>query len=492
MALFRPSASGLFWSPTSSWVTSSEGLTTWGPATSLPGPNDDVYLNNFSMTLDIDIPSSINVRLLTNRNKTSNPTVTVGGVISCSINSQIINLTSSILEIGATTTPLIALNEQGITLNISGAVSQSGVNGSGLVATVSNGKFGNVVNLIGDVIGHSNSTTSYIFLFNSNSPNYNQCNVVNITGNISCSSGGLINNNAYNQEYNINGNIIGRIYNAALVTATYQYININGNITPPNINSATASLFINLAGSPNSRTIIRGNIISPPSNSLYYSTDNNSLIEVYGNVTNNGIWNAIAAPAVRITGSSLLTIATTSSAGLTSSIFQSGSNFIYPSQNDVRFGQPYGNASQYSGLMIVPSVNDVRKATLVNTSSATGLVYIPGVDDVRIGLTTNTGSIGTIIIPVASAVSQSVVYDNGTVGTYTGLDDFWSFSTSSFGATGSGKIFQNNLDVKVGSVSSSMMSALNDTSTTNPTVKRLQNLARVQDMGDQVASSSYV
>ena len=142
--------------------------------------------------------------------------------------------------------------------------------------------------------------------------------------------------------------------------------------------------------------------------------------------------------------------------------------------------------------MVVPSVNDVRKGTLVNTSSATGSVYIPGVDDVRIGLTTNTGSIGTIIIPIASAVSQSVVYDNGTVGTYTGLDDFWSFGTSSFGTTGSGKIFQNNLDVKVGSVSSSMMSALNDTSTTNPTVKRLQNLARVQDMGDQVASSSYV
>jgi hypothetical protein len=489
MALFRPSASGLFWSPTSSWVTSSEGLTTWGPATSLPGPNDDVYLNNFSMTLDIDIPSSINVRLLTNRNKTSNPTVTVGGVISCSINSQIINLTSSILEIGATTTPLIALNEQGITLNISGAVSQSGVNGSGLVATVSNGKFGNVVNLIGDVIGHSNSNTSNIFNFSSNAPTYQQCNVVNITGNISCSAGALITSNAINQEYNINGNIIGRILVGAI---EYQYLSINGNTSPPNIGANTASIAISLGSAANCRTIIRGNITCPPSNSFYSSTAVSSLIEVYGNVTNNGTWNAIAAPAVRITGSSLLTIATTSSTGLTSSIFQSGSNFIYPSQNDVRFGQPYGNTSQYSGLMVVPSVNDVRKGTLVNTSSATGSVYIPGVDDVRIGLTTNTGSIGTIIIPVASAVSQSVVYDNGTVGTYTGLDDFWSFGTSSFDATGSGKIFQNNLDVKVGSVSSSMMSALNDTSTTNPTVKRLQNLARVQDMGDQVASSSYV
>lgn len=488
MALFRPSASGLFWSPTSSWVTSSEGLTTWGPATSLPGPNDDVYLNNFSMTLDIDIPSSINVRLLTNRNKTSNPTVTVGGTISCSINPQIINITSSILELGSSA-PLILLNENGILINISGNVSQSVASTSGLILTPTNGKFGNVVNIIGNITGHSTSNTSNIFNFSSNASSYQQCNVVNITGNISCSAGALITSNAGNQEYNINGNIIGRILVGAI---EYQYLSINGNTSPPNIDANTASIAISLGSAANCRTIIRGNVTCPPSNSFYNSTAVTSLIDIYGNVTNNGTWNAIAAPAFRVTGSSLLTIATTSSAGLTSSIFQSGSNFIYPSQNDVRFGQPYGNTSQYSGLMIVPSVNDVRKATLVNTSSATGSVYIPGVDDVRIGLTTNTGSIGTIIIPIASAVSQSVVYDNGTIGTYTGLDDFWSFGTSSFGTTGSGKIFQNNLDVKVGSVSSSMMSALNNASTTNPTVKRLQNLARVQDMGDQVASSSYV
>ena len=271
----------------------------------------------------------------------------------------------------------------------------------------------------------------------------------------------------------------------------YQYLSINGNAFPPNIGANTASIAISLGSAANCRTIIRGNVTCPPSNSFYNSTAVTSLIDIYGNITNNGTWNTIAAPAFRVTASSLLTVATTSSAGLTSSIYQSGSSFTYPSTNDVRVGTIYGNTNQYSGLMNIPPVNDVRLGTSVNTGSATGSVILPSANDIRLGIPFDTGSTGLVYIPLRSVVSQSANVDN-TTGTYTGLEDFWSFGTSSFTAGGTGKLIQTNLDVNVGSVSASFLTALNDPLTTNPTVKRLQNLARVQDMGDQIASSSYV
>jgi hypothetical protein len=449
-----------------------------------------VYLNGFGITIDIDATSSVKANLITSVARTT-PTATIGGTITASLQLIPINITASTIEGGSTSIPTLFIQKNNVLLNISGNISQSAANNNGMIVYGTNGTYGTVTNIVGNILGNSTSLSSNIFSYTNNASGYDQCNILTINGNISSSAGGIILNAAYTNDIYINGTVIGRLYTSN-GTMGFTYLAINGNIIPVSTGLATASISINHQATTNNRTIILGNVISPASASAYNGSSLTNLIDVYGNVTNNGPINAISSPAFRVTGSSLLTIATTSSAGLTSSIFQSGSNFIYPSQNDVRFGQPYGNTSQYSGLMVVPSVNDVRKATLVNTSSATGSVYIPGVDDVRIGLTTNTGSIGTIIIPIASAVSQSVVYDNGTIGTYTVLDNFWSFNTSSFGATGSGKIFQNNLDVKVGSVSSSMMSALNDTSTTNPTVKRLQNLARVQDMGDQVASSSYV
>jgi hypothetical protein len=484
MADFRPTASGLFWSTTSSWSIASGA--TWVPATSLPGIGDNIYLSGSSITIDIDATSSVKATLITNRAKATSPTAAAGGAILCSLNHQIITITASVIDSNSGLSFLtISGNCNNVTISSSISASSAPTT-AGMIHNT--GRY-NTYNIIGNCINTNvGNPTSRLFT------DVGSSTTIIINGNITGSgNNGMFYLPNYGPTITINGNILGNAINFS--TPTNALIIVNGNINVSGA-STTNGIPMSFGGVLGVATSINGNIVAGPSASAYISSAADHILVVRGNLTNTGSgYTAVSSPRLILTGSAIYNVVTSSGGSpmpfLTSSTFNTS---YYPLATNVRSNISYGDGTNVSrtGSMIVPSPNDVRYLTPVNTSSATGLIILPPANDIRLGTPFDTGSTGLIYIPVASAVSQSVVYDNGTIGTYTGLDDFWSFGTSSFGTTGSGKIFQNNLDVKVGSVSSSMMSALNDTSTTNPTVKRLQNLARVQDMGDQVASSSYV
>jgi len=67
MATFIPSGNQLYWHLTSSWKTSSAAApygapSGFGSASSLPGPSDEVWMNNTISNLDLSLVPYINIQ----------------------------------------------------------------------------------------------------------------------------------------------------------------------------------------------------------------------------------------------------------------------------------------------------------------------------------------------------------------------------------------------------------------------------------------------
>jgi hypothetical protein len=167
----------------------------------------------------------------------------------------------------------------------------------------------------------------------------------------------------------------------------------------------------------------------------------------------------------------------------------------FPNANNVRLGTDNGNGS--TGTVQIPNRNDVRFGVSVDDGSGnttTGLMVVPSPNDVRKNIFVNTASIsgvqatGSMIVPTVSQVRLGVLVDSGS-GTFQGISDFWNFLTSSITTPGSiGALITSSLNVKAGSITGSFIAELDNTSSTSPTVKRLQNSSTVQTTGDQLSS----
>lgn len=92
-----------------------------------------------------------------------------------------------------------------------------------------------------------------------------------------------------------------------------------------------------------------------------------------------------------------------------------------PSTNDVRDGITYDNGTK-TGLLNLPAIADVRFGITYDQATKTGLLNIPIVNDVRYNITYDNGTkTGLLDLPLEAVVLLNIKYDNNTkTGTYTG------------------------------------------------------------------------
>lgn len=350
---------------------------TWNGGT-LPTSADDVFSNNFNVTIDIDITA------ITLRN-TSNvsPAIAAGGqfIVTGSTGTRVITLTdvtSGVRSNGATvtTTAIVINSTSGATVTINSTFNNPGVQ----QGVFCNGNC--TVNLVGGSTGVYGT-----FFSNNTNANGGTLNIVgNIAGNI-FSGGGSLLLGATNYTTNITGNVTGS--GGWCITANSTTINITGNVfggTEPAIN-AGASCVINITGNVTAGTAmaiggggntaatgaitvtVNGTITSSSTAIAITTTNASSLVIANGNLINTNNVIAVYCQRMRIspTTSQSWTFQTSGSDRqlLTTNAFTD-----YPSVNDVRFGVTYSNLGSLTGAARIPDPNSVLFGVLVGPTAS--------------------------------------------------------------------------------------------------------------------------
>jgi hypothetical protein len=473
------------WSTATNWVTSSVGtgsIVSWVTASTSPQSSDYVFLNNKIITLDA-AATTINVTQINTILSASNlilspgPNVAAGGSLTATQTTHIITASSGIYQ-GSNATNLINTVANG-TINITASTfdcsaqqqGNYGVNASTSTSTV---------NIIVDTFKTGISTTGPIIRADGNTVN------INLKGNTTVSTAPLFTHGGTNPTLTITGSVTVTSTTNAITTTTGTPITISGSIT-----CNSSGIGINHSGI-GPITVI-GNVTAGTGAPGIVSTST-ALVTVNGNIINNGPIMGVVAQRLFVPSTSQISIQNTD--GITNT-WQSQGAVTYtglPSVNDVRSGVSYNGGSSTGTVVIPPNASDVRFGVPFNTQSLagsypSGTMIVPNPNDVRYGVLVNTGSAtGSMYVPLTSQVKQGVSVNTGSAtGSYVGPSDIWSYPTSSLTA-GVGKLIKDNLDVNVGSVSSSVMFELNKSGSQYAVVTRLQNASTVGTTGDQISS----
>jgi hypothetical protein len=414
--------------------------------------------------------------------------------------------------------PIIPINISNSNINISGSIYQS----SALASTVSvqvNG-YNNLINIYGDVVGGANS--------------------------LAVPAGGVINIASSYNTLNIYGNLYNSSSTAAAggvisVADTYvgNTINVYGGpfrpITSINNNSVVTTLntlrnnmetragsplirVISAAGPTVPNNIILGTETTPLSmynsgtGSLVISTtataqvistvDTTTTAFIYANptfqLTATGSKIMFNVPRIYITSSNIAIVTSSVANGAPYAFGQSNISDPTPATTDVYIGVAYGSNNSKTGVLTTPSSSNVRSTITYSSgsvgatpSSIPGIAAIPPQNDVRFGIRYSTvPSGGTMIVPIASQVSASFGFESYNVsGSYSGSKTFWATPHVTM-TTGIGALISQSLNVRVGSVTGSLISLL-DTDTSN-TVTRLRSIAGVADVGNALTQSAMI
>jgi trimeric autotransporter adhesin len=354
---------------------------TWNGGT-LPTAADDVFTNNFNVTIDIDI-TAITLRNLSN----ASPAIAAGGqfILSGSSGTRVITLTdvtSGVRSGGSlvTTTAIRINSTSGATVTINSDFNNPGTQ---------HGIFCNgncIVNLVGSSTGVFGS-----FFSNNTNANGGTLNIVgNIAGNIFAGGGSLL-LGATNYTTNITGNVTGSV--GWCITANSTTVNITGNVfggTEPAINAGTS--VINITGNVTAGTAmaiggggntaatgvitvtVNGTITSSSTAIAITTTNASSLVIANGNLINTNNVIAVYCQRMRIspTTSQSWTFQTS---GSNRQLLTTNAFTDFPSVNDVRFGVTYSNLGSLTGLARIPNPDSVAFGVPVGPT-ATGTAMI--------------------------------------------------------------------------------------------------------------------
>jgi hypothetical protein len=357
---------------------------TWNGGT-LPTSADDIYTNNFNVTVDQDI-TAITLRNISN----VSPAIAAGGqfIVTGSTGTRVITLTDITSGVRSnsstvTTTAIVINSTSGATVTINTNFNNTGL--SQQQGIFCNGNC--TVNIVGSSTGVYGS-----FFSNNTNANGGTLNIVgNISGNIFAGSGSLI-LGATNYTTNITGNVTG---NAGwCITTNSTTINITGNVfgSTDNAIAAVSSCVINITGNitsgaaqaigGGSATATAGNItvtvngnITSSSTAVAISTTNvNSTVTVNGNLINTSDVMALYSPKMRISPTAQQTW-TFQTAGPNRQMFTANafSGGTMPAASDVRLGVSYAGGS-LSGTCAVPSANSVAFGVPVDATTGTSLI----------------------------------------------------------------------------------------------------------------------
>lgn len=439
------------WSDTTVWNTGS-----------LPTSSDDVYANNFTVTINQSLT------VLSLRNTTASG-ISAGGYFDANTAGITLNITGSTPLAIASTSLLRVSNATGkVTINFSNSVSGSTVASTSMILISGNGncdingttftgggqgaatcitKSGTgTLNVVGNITGGTSSNLCTGLSITA----VGTVNVVgNVTGGASTGTGYGISHSA--GDLNVTGNITGgngSLSSGIISNASSLYI--VGSIT------ATASLGVDTS----TTTTVIGSIVGNSTAGLFVRTS--VTVSVTGNVTASATSNGIST-----------TSSATGVVNLAGNMQNTdGVQAIFIS----RLFISNSSTTQWRCYTSGGADRTLYSADTFPNSPATG--------DVRNGTTYGAGSslTGTLKVPSPSNVLSGVQTDN-TVGTYTTTPALIAteiftklLSSTDFNTSGSfGKLIKDNVDAKISDVKTST-----DRIPTHP--------ASVETTGDQVAS----
>ena len=361
---------------------------TWDGGT-LPTSADDVYSNNFTVTIDGTFT------VLTIRNTTNvSPAVTAGGGftfanggdLTCTASNGVINRDTA--SVYCLTFDLASPNAA--TLRASVNTAGAATNGRSILVQ-NTGTFNMVGNYDIQNVGVGGRATIFV----------NASTIVNIVGNITCSQTQALTSNtlwvaAGTPTITITGNVSGGSTNSAgasvgngIYAAVACTINITGNITT----NAASSISLNAGGTLNVTGNTTGgtafpainNTISAATIDLLGITTSGSgsnavlglsttFVKIRGNVVHTDTYAAIYAGRVVIDNNVTSWQFKDSTNTITRTLYTPGSALGQPSANNVRFGTVYGASSELTGTLRVPTAANVLSGVLVDATTGTLLM----------------------------------------------------------------------------------------------------------------------
>ena len=361
---------------------------TWDGGT-LPTAADDVFANNFIVTID----GTFTVLTIRNTSNAS-PVITAGGQfrfanggnLTCTaLNGIITSTTTPPLEMTLTTgntgtfngsvllMPNVAnsriIRHSGTgTLNLNGNYNITlGGNGKSLISVTSTG----TLNIVGDITSGVPAAG-----INLNGITMGTAGTINITGNVygpisvSFSSSTIA---VSAGTLNITGNTVASNMPAVYLTgaATYNQIGIvYPSSVQPAIYNVTTAATISVTGTVNASAGAPG-IYSAFALASGYSSG--TFVKVSGNVVNSANNMAIVAPRVTIDNSNSSWLFQTSTGG-DRTLYAAGVALGNPATSNVRFGTTYGASGELTGLVKIPPAGDVLLEVGVDNTAGTLLM----------------------------------------------------------------------------------------------------------------------
>jgi len=364
---------------------------TWDGGT-LPTAADDVFSNNFTVTIDgtftvLSIRNTLNAV----------PVIVAGGGFRFANGGNLTCTTATNSLFGTATGSLYLVtfdlpSGQSATLNASCNTVPLVTNGRVILAQ-NTGTFNLVGNYgIQDLFGANNRHTIFI----------NGSTTINIVGNITNSQTSLatpvttIVANSGNPTINITGNVSGGSTNSltalignAIYSSVTSTINITGNITTGSCPSIFLATFVtlNVTGNTtggNSHPAIY-NITNPATIDLLGITTSGSgypavqglittFVKVRGNVVNTDTFAAIYAGRVTIDNNVTSWQFKDSTNTIIRTLYTAGVALGNPATTNVRFGTTYGASSELTGTLRVPTAANVLSGVLVDNTTGTLLM----------------------------------------------------------------------------------------------------------------------
>lgn len=363
---------------------------TWDGGT-LPTAADDVFSNNFTVTID----GTFTVLSIRNTLNASAPVIVAGGQfrfanggnLTCTGTQAIfvgsttptleMNLASpntatfngNILTLTGTGSYIAIRHSSSGTLNCNGNYNIDGTTASRTIMSVTST---GILNVVGDI----SSTSS-----GSSNPNINVISMatagtINVTGNVTTGTNNTATSASINVSsgtLNITGNTTANVSSAIYLNGAINYTqigNVNGSTVQTAIYNITAAATISVTG------IITAGTGAPAIYSAFAlgsGYGSSTYVKVSGNVVNTNNVMAIVAPRVTIdtaTSSWLFQIST----GGNRTLYAAGVPLGNPATNNVRFGTTYGASNELTGTLRVPIAANVLSGVLVDNTTGTLLM----------------------------------------------------------------------------------------------------------------------
>ena len=364
---------------------------TWDGGT-LPTAADDVFSNNFTVTID----GTFTVLSIRNTLNAAAPVIAAGGQFRYANGGNLTCTASPAIVVGSTTPTLEMTLASGNTATFNGSVltmtstnNYNAIKLSGTGTLNLNGNYNintgsaitqviyvtanGILNIVGD-LSSSNTAASNA----ANVLRVDSISTINVTGNVTTNAtvNGFNNVCPINLTaactLNITGNVNGGVTPVIFIISSAT-INIIGNVlgsAQPAIGNTTTASTISVTG------ITTAGSSAPAiysSFALISGYASGTFVKVSGNVVNTSNIMAIVAPRVTIdtnTSTWLYQIST----GGNRTLYAAGVALGNPATTNVRFGTTYGASSELTGTLRVPSAANVLSGVLTDNTTGTLLM----------------------------------------------------------------------------------------------------------------------